>query len=325
MAAAPPPHQTAVPQQAAHSGTVVGREAAIPAPPVPAPAQQQAAAPVATAQAAAQAVAARSTRAVSGATPLAQPRSATEAGQENRPPTPDPSAPEDAGAPGRLSRLHIQSHLVSVPALARFRTPASANGLILGVDQQKAAVAVPFFRYEPTRVAVIGGVWAGKLIAFRALALGARVAVITAEPFLWQGFGERATGRQDRVTIFAAEQHLAFNATAHQPVLVVHDLGVTGASAPQPLGAWQTHLTVLRRLDRRGLPTVQAADLAIMQRLDAAEASLAVSALRLTGPTNHYLQMMNEDMLATASGGTERYLWCAQTEAERQQIGTPRR
>jgi hypothetical protein len=205
------------------------------------------------------------------------------------------------------------------------RISAQGTGLILGADQHQAPVSVRFFRPEPTRVTLVGGAWASQLIAFRALALGTRVAVVTNQPHGWQGFGERVTGRDDRMSVLGAEQPVTLTGTAQQPLLVIHDLGLVGTASSAPLGPWQTQLTVLRQLERSGVPAVQDADLVLLQRIGSAEAAFIANALRLPAPSVQYLQTMADDMMAMVAGGSDHYLWFAQTDVERQYGGPPRR
>jgi hypothetical protein len=226
---------------------------------------------------------------------------------------------------GRMPRLRVGSHVVSLAALSHLAVASPGSGLILGADVDRKAVPVRFFRAEPTTVTLVGGAWAAQLVLFRALALGVRTVVMTGDPASWQGFGERATGQSDRVAVVHGEQPMAFAATPQQPVLVVYDLGLVGPSTAPELGPWQTQLTVLRRLDEPGVPSVEACQMVMMQRLSLVEAALAASALRLTGQSTQLLQRMEDDMVALLGGGADRYVWLSQTGTERQFIGPPRR
>jgi hypothetical protein len=222
---------------------------------------------------------------------------------------------------GRLARLRIGSHLASRPALAQMRMATVGAGLILGADRHHAPVSVRLFRPEPTRVTLVGGAWAGRLVAFRAFAVGARVAVITGEPQAWQEFGHRATGRPDRVTVIAPQQPLTLPGSAQQPVLVIDEFG----GSPQALGPWQTQLTIVRQLDPSGASLVQDCDLVILQRLRGDEASVAGRALRLPGASTQFLQVMADDMVALVADGADRYISFAQTDVEREHTGAAAR
>jgi hypothetical protein len=198
-------------------------------------------------------------------------------------------------------------------------------GLILGADRHQRPVPVRLFRSRPTRVALVGGAWASQLMAFRAFALGAQITVVTDDPDTWLGFGERATGRGDRFTLMTTQRPLDRPASAQQPALVIHDLGPAGVTAPEPLGAWQTQVTVLRQLVPSGRPLVQSADLVLLQRLAADEARVAGPALRLRAPSTQFMQVMADDMIALVADGGDRYIWFAQTALERDHTGAPRR
>jgi hypothetical protein len=199
--------------------------------------------------------------------------------------------------------------------------PNPSTGLILGADHLKQSVPVRFFRAEPSRVTLVGGVWSAQMLAFRALALGAQVIIMTIEPQAWQGFSQHAASPPGRILVLHGEQAGSAVGTANQPVLVVYDLGLTGPTNPPPIGPWQTHLTALRRLDERGVPFVQRCDLLILQRLHPTEAAHAETALRLKEESARLLQMMEDEMLALIGGGANRYLWLQPTAVERQLMG----
>lgn len=227
---------------------------------------------------------------------------------------------EDGGGTqltGRLPRLRIGWHTASLSALSVLGVSSPGTGLIFGADVDQNPVPVRFFRPEPTRITMVGGAWAARLVVFRALALGARILVMTGDPSAWHGLGEQATGQSDRVLVAHGERPVGVHGAAHQPVLVVYDLGVSGPSSSPELGPWQTQLTVLRQLDERGVPAVQDAHLVVMQRLALSEAALIASALRLTSQSTQLLQVMEDDMLALMGGGADRYVWTSPTGSER--------
>ncbi|MFD1325497.1 hypothetical protein [Micromonospora sonneratiae] len=334
-----PQQQPAAQRGPGQAGAMIGRDATMAVPTLTAPAPQagptQATAPATTqttaAPAATQAAAAQATAAVATtatrivATPAAESLAIPDGGHRQPPPNRPPAAHGDQrDFSGRMARLRIGWHTASPAALARLRPTPTGAGLILGADRQQAPVSVRFFQPDPRRFCLVGGVWTAQLIAFRALALGARIMVVTPDPANWRSFGERATGMPGRVVASAVEQPLPAGASAQQPLLVIHDLGTTGSSVTQPLGPWQTRLTVLLHLDRNGLPWVHDSDLVLLQRLDPTEATLLGNALRL-GPSADHFQRMPEDMIALVSADAVRYARFAQTDIERQLAGKPRR
>lgn len=269
------------------------------------------------------------------ATPLATPSAvaaATElvAGspENDQPPAGDDSQADatDRGGPsGRMSRLHLGRHSIKRTTLATISVAPSGSGLVLGHDRQQVAVPIRLFAPEPVRVALVGGVWAAQLIIFRAFSLGARVTVITSEPAAWIGFGERATGQYNRLTVLSDDQAVPAAGTAQQPVLAVYDLRENRPAAAPALGPWRSQLTILRQLDRPGVPALQEAQLIMLQRLGGEEAALAATALRLPTHSGQFLQFMADDMLALVAEGTDRYLSLSQTRIEYDHVGPARR
>lgn len=249
--------------------------------------------------------------------------------QENDTPPDEPSdsdAEARTGPSGKTSPLHIGWHAISRKTLRRVTVaPSAGAGLVLGRDRQHAPVPLHLFAPEPVRIALVGGVWAAQLLIFRAFALGARVVVVTTEPRAWAGFGERATGQYNRLTVHSSDQGVALTGSAQMPTLAVYDLGMTGPASTPPLGPWRTQLTILRQLDRPGLAALQESQLALLQRLGGDEAALAASALKLRPHSSQFLQFMADDMLALIGDGTDRYLFLAQTQTEQQFVGLPRR
>jgi hypothetical protein len=247
-----------------------------------------------------------------------EPRTGTVYGTPRREETPPPKTPAR-----RLGRLRIGWHSAPRRTLPSIGVSSQGTGLILGADIEQQPMPVLFFRPEPTRVTLVGGLWAAQLVVFRALALGAHVTVHADDDTVWRDFGRRAVDDPDRVTVTTDE--VVPPGSAQRPELVLYDLGTAGPSTPPELGPWQTRMTVLRQLEDRGVPAVQEGHLVMMQRLDVAEAELAVTALRIGGERADLLQQMEDGMLALVGGGADRYLWVRPTHVEQQFAGPPRR
>lgn len=243
------------------------------------------------------------------------------------PPDPPPRPPSElssdrTGPSGRTARLHIGWH--SVPRGAGqvrvTTTPPTGAGLLLGRNRP-----IQLLSAEPTRTALVGGLWAAQLLIFRAFALGARAIVVTTDPRSWSGFGERATGQYNRLTVLSSDQGGFPAGTPRMPTLIVYDLGTTAPTTPPTPAPWQTRLTLLRHLDRPGLATVQDAGLVLLQRLDGDESTLAASALRLPAADARLLTSLADDMIARFAGDADDYFPLSPTPVEQQLLGPPRR
>ncbi|MEU8241472.1 hypothetical protein AB0C07_24765 [Actinoplanes missouriensis] len=263
------------------------------------------------------------------ASPTPRAAAAPRAPHRPGPPPEDPPAPyhpDHTGPSGRVSLLRIGWHAVPRAGLRRLTVwPATGAGLLLGRNQQQVPVPLKLFDSDPVRVALVGGVWAAQLLIFRAFAIGARAMVVTTEQRAWSGFGERATGQYQRLTVLGGEPDALPPGTAQTPSLIVYDLGVTGPATAPPLGPWTSTLTVLRQLDRPGVAALQEADLTLMQRLGGDESTLAAATLRLSQQNGQLLQFMTDDMVALVGGGPDRFVSLNQTGIEQQYLGPPRR
>jgi hypothetical protein len=216
------------------------------------------------------------------------------------------------------------THLGTPNQLGWLRVAANPAGLVLGRDAQKAVVPVRLFREEPVRLALIGGAWLASLIAFRALAVGARVVICTAAADRWHPL-QRATQGSDRLAVLVGEQPVEVAAGWSSPVLLIDDFGPAGPTRRANLAPWQTRLTVLPRLTPAGAAVAGTATLVIAQRLSAAEAAAAADLLWLSDETAGLLQALHDDMVTLIGGGADRYVWVSPTAIESHLFGAPHR
>ncbi|HEX5594630.1 MAG TPA: hypothetical protein VFX61_01200 [Micromonosporaceae bacterium] len=212
--------------------------------------------------------------------------------------------------------------VVDVGSLAAHQVPAGGAGVVLGRDPDGYPSVVRLFRPEPTRVALVAGWWAARLLAFRAMAIGALVAVHSQAPQQWQGLGDWAVGRPDRMALIPGAQPVAGPpGTAIQPVLWMVD----GAARPPAPGPWQTQVLVVHQLAAQLGRELAEADVCILQRLSEPEAAVATTWLRLDNNTRQLVQAMPEDVFAVLSSGTVRFTRSAPTSLEQRYLGQPRR
>ncbi|MFB9663006.1 hypothetical protein ACFQS3_17670 [Glycomyces mayteni] len=230
----------------------------------------------------------------------------------------------DAGKP--IEPVKSVSQIPTARALELMTSASPPAGLVIGRDAEQVPVVAPFFRPEETRINLIGGVYLARLLVFRALAIGTRVAVCTTRPQEWNGLGETATGRNDRLAVLHGDQPVTVEASQHSPALYVYDVGERGSQTKPVLGPWRTQLTVLPRLTNFADALTGEAHMTVLQRLTAEEAQIARSAIRVNQEVLQWLQMLHDDMIAMLrKGQKERYLWCAPTSIESQMFGAPMR
>jgi hypothetical protein len=109
--------------------------------------------------------------------------------------------------------------------------------------------------------------------------------------------------------------------SARQPLLRLHDGGYSLGTGRPPLQSWHTQLTLLSSVALENLQTVAAADVVLVQRLDATLAGLVGSALLLAPEVVTGLGELGYDMVAAFRGGATRYVWLSPTALERQTFG----
>jgi len=232
------------------------------------------------------------------------------------------SAPWQSPAAGRrpgrgLPALRVGTHTASATALDLLAPKGSTAGLLLGRDRERRPVAVRLVRPDPTRMAVVGSDWPVRILAFRALALGIRVDVFTTNQERWRGFGEWATGSGGRMRVHPPDGE----AVVVEPTLSVYDTGPLGPGVPPEPGPWQTRLTLLRGLTGYGVPVLQEARVALVQRLSAAEAEIVGRTFRMPGPQTLALQAIEPEVVAMVGPASVREVWLTPTAIERRHLG----
>jgi hypothetical protein len=207
------------------------------------------------------------------------------------------------------------------------------SGVVLGRDSAAAPVLVRMFGPEPTRVAFVGGWWAGQILACRCLAHGAAIVVdalatpAPAQHGLMAGLSQWLTldhwvgGSGLRVRPMASDASTVWPASASQPLLRWHDVGPAGPSGRPDLQAWQTQLIVLSTVTPASLPALSGVDIVLTQRLDPPEAALLGSALLLGPELVARISAMDNEMVAAFRGRAMRYVWLNPTPVERQIFG----
>jgi hypothetical protein len=202
---------------------------------------------------------------------------------------------------------------------------AGASGLLLGRDADRAAVLLRMFRPEPTRIAMIGGLWLARILVFRGLAFGARVLVRTADPRRWQGLGEAAAGAADRVAVLADRGRVAAMGFPGEPVLHVFDMEGYRPADLAPGDAWQATLTVAAQLTEAAVEALAAADAVVVQRMWPQQAAYAATLLGLDPGVAEPVRSLPDDAVALLGGGTSRLVWLAPTPLEQRMFGPPER
>ena len=216
-------------------------------------------------------------------------------------------------------------HTVSLEQVSALALPIGDDGVVIGVDAEGLPAVLGVNRPTPYDILLIGGLWTAQVLALRAAATGARVAVETGRAPSWTHLLQALGSGQTGMTLYDVGRVPPQGASAGNPVLVVRDCGTRPPRGRVVSGPWQSVLTLLPYLSPVAPRLVRQARLVGVQRVSPDEAAEM-------GRTMSLPQRDVESLPTLADGVT---LWCADrdrqyvmtqpTDAETGLLGTPRR
>ena len=218
-----------------------------------------------------------------------------------------------------------EKHVLTVEDLSALAFPVGDDGVVIGLDHQQQPAVIGLFRPSAFEVVLVGGMWTAQLIALRAAATGARIAVETGRPQAWAPMAQAAGGGQPCVTIHQVGRLGAQGASVASPVLVVRDLGARPNRSRLSAAPWQTTLTVLPYLGPNAARVINSADLVGLQRVSPQEAELLGRLLSLAPGDVSALPTLPDNVTLWATRMRRQYVMTNQGEAETQVLGGPRR
>lgn len=218
-----------------------------------------------------------------------------------------------------------EQHVLTREQLRAMALPIGDDGVVIGTDGQGSPAVVGMFRPSAYDIVLIGGVWTAQLIALRAAATGARVAVETGRLQAWAPVAQAAGGGQPCVTVHPVGRIGPQGASVAAPVLVVRDCGARPARSRLSAGPWQTTLTLLPFLGPGAERLLTSADLVGVQRISPQEAELAGRALALPDSETDALSALGDGVTLWANRRRRGFVQSGPTAAEAQVLGQARR
>ncbi|MFJ6217380.1 hypothetical protein ACIQGZ_29205 [Streptomyces sp. NPDC092296] len=218
-----------------------------------------------------------------------------------------------------------ERHVLTAEQLNALSMPVGDDGVLIGVDPQRQPAVLGLFRPSAYDIVLVGGVWTAQLIALRAAATGARVAVETGRPQTWAPMAQAAGGGQPCVTVHQVGRLGPQGPSVAAPVLVVRDLGARPVRSRLSAGPWQTMLTLLPYLGPNAQRVLGAADLVGVQRVSPQEAELVGRAMNLTAADVAALPSMGDNVTLWTTRMRRQFVMTAPVDAEVQLLGGPRR
>jgi len=220
------------------------------------------------------------------------------------------------------ARPGVPGHVLPVDALPQLDVPVSHGGLVIGHEGQQP-VTVQLFRNRPGYLGVFAAAYVGKLLAFRALAMAAQVAVMTPRPAVWQPLAGAAP--PGWVVPAPAGAPTPPAGTPIGPSLVLDDAGMGEAQLRGDLGAWQTQLVLRPFATPQLAGQLRSFDLVVLQRTQPEAVPPLQVTFGLPEQTGQWLPQMPDDTVAVVSPGQVRFVNLAPTAAEHAAFGPPTR
>ncbi|WP_370102666.1 hypothetical protein [Streptacidiphilus sp. MAP12-20] len=243
--------------------------------------------------------------------------------------------PAEAPSPGGRVRRALagfglpgprrEQHVLTLDQLGSVSLPVGDDGVVVGTDGTGAPAVLGLFRPRSYDVVLVGGVWTAQLIALRAAATGARVAVETERGQTWGPVAQAAGGGQPCMTVHPIGRLGPQGASVAGPVLVVRDAGPRPARTRLSAAPWQAMLTLLPYLAEGADRLLTSADLVGVQRVAPQEAALIARALDLPREEEAALPNLGDGVTLWTNRRTRTFVQGGPTASEAQVLGQARR
>jgi len=210
-----------------------------------------------------------------------------------------------------------REHRVTRDGLFQLAGPPGRGGLVIGLDQDRQPIPIRLFDGETNRVAVVGDPYVVRILVFRAVAMGARIRIVTARPDSWQSVSTALGSHRRLVSLVSPGTPPAAAGSLAHPVLTVLDAGSQRADSRRPAASGGTVLTVLPAVTDSAMMVLRTADLTLLQRCDHPQARRACAVLGLDPEVAPKLVYAPDDGMALVAAGEAVFLRLSPTQVER--------
>ncbi|GHD43471.1 hypothetical protein [Streptomyces galbus] len=247
-----------------------------------------------------------------------------------------PARPAPPAARGLRQRLRLPTgfgllgprhprHTLPLDRIDALALPLGDDGVVAGVNAAGQPAVLGVSRPTPYDIVLIGSLWTAQVLALRATATGARVAVETGRPQQWSQLVQAVGGGQAGMTVHDVGRVPPQGASAGAPVLVVRDCGMRPPRGRVTSAPWQAVLTLLPYLSPVAPRLMRQAPLVGVQRVSPDEAR---EIGRVTGlPPAEYEALPNlpDGLTLWCAEQDRQYVMTQPTDAEVGLLGAPRR
>lgn len=225
---------------------------------------------------------------------------------------------------GLLGPRH-QRHSLPPEHLDSLSLPIGDDGVVIGVDAENHPAVMGINRPTPYDIVLIGGLWTAQVLALRAAATGARVAVETGRAQQWAQLVQAVGGGQSGMTVHDVGRVPPQGASAGGPVLVIRDCGMRPPRGRVASAPWQSVLTLLPYLSPVAPRLMRQARLVGVQRVSPDEASEIGRVIGLPRGEYESLPTLADGVTLWCTDRDRQYVMTQATDAETGLLGTARR
>ncbi|MFB7374486.1 hypothetical protein ACFC0D_32135 [Streptomyces sp. NPDC056222] len=216
-------------------------------------------------------------------------------------------------------------HAVPLEQLGALGLPVGDDGMVIGVDAEGRPAVLGINRPTPYDVTLIGGLWTAQVMALRAAATGARVAVETGRAQAWTGLAQAAGGGQPCITLHDVGRVPPQGASAGSPVVVVRDCGMRPPRGRVVSGPWQSVVTLLPYLSPVAPRLLEKSSLVGIQRVSPDEATQIARIMGLPRAESEALSTLADGVTLWCTPSDRQFVMTQATDAETGLLGSARR
>ncbi|MFE5483267.1 hypothetical protein [Streptomyces sp. NPDC056527] len=216
-------------------------------------------------------------------------------------------------------------HAVPLEQLGALGLPVGDDGMVIGVDAEGRPAVLGINRPTPYDVTLIGGLWTAQVMALRAAATGARVAVETGRAQAWTALAQAAGGGQPCITLHDVGRVPPQGASAGSPVVVVRDCGMRPPRGRVVSGPWQSVVTLLPYLSPVAPRLLEKSSLVGVQRVSPDEAAQIGRIMGLPRVESEALSTLADGVTLWCTPSDRQFVMTQATDAETGLLGSARR
>ncbi|MFG2771151.1 hypothetical protein [Streptomyces sp. NPDC048350] len=216
-------------------------------------------------------------------------------------------------------------HAVPLEQLGALGLPVGDDGMVIGVDAEGRPAVLGINRPTPYEVTLIGGLWTAQVLALRAAATGARVAVETGRSQAWTALAQAAGGGRPCITLHDVGRVPPQGASAGSPVVVVRDCGMRPPRGRVVSGPWQSVVTLLPYLSPVAPRLLEKSSLVGIQRVSPDEATQIGRIMGLPRAESEALSTLADGVSLWCTPSDRQFVMTQATDTETGLLGTARR